>query len=128
MSRVIASEGASPKVMGYFYKAIIQAVLLYGSESWTLSDRIIKKFRSFHAQVARYITGRHIRKLEDGTYFCPPTMEVLAEPGLETIDEYMLRRRQTIRGFVRHRPIYETCLRSRALSTNVNKVVWWTLF
>ena len=54
-------------------------------------------------------------------------MEVLNEAGLETMDEYMLRRRQTIRGFVRHRTIYETCLRSRALSTNVNKVVWWTL-
>jgi exonuclease III len=127
MSRVLAAEGASPKVMGYFYKAIIQAVLLYGSESWTLPDRIIKKFRSFHARVARYITGRHIRELEDGTYFCPPTVEVLNEAGLETMDEYMLRRRQTIRGFVRHRTIYETCLRSRALSTNVNKVVWWTL-
>jgi len=47
----------------------------------------MKKFRSFHARVARYITGRHIRELEDGTYFCPRTMEVLADAGLEIIDE-----------------------------------------
>jgi len=121
-SRVLASEGASPRVMGYFYKAIIQAVSLYGSESWTLQDRIIKTFRSFHARVARSITGRHIRELEDGTYFCPPTTEVLNNAGLETIDEYLLRWRQTIRGYVSHRPIYETCRRSRALATNVRKV------
>jgi len=108
MSRVLASEGANPKVMGYFYKAIIQAVLLHG--------RIINNSAAFMLEL-----------LEDGTYFCPPTMEVLADAGLETIDEYMLIRRQTIRGFVRHRPICDTCRQSRALSTNVNKVVWWTL-
>jgi len=32
---VLRAEGASPRTMGYCYKAIVQAVLLYGSESWT---------------------------------------------------------------------------------------------
>jgi hypothetical protein len=34
---------ANPKVLVTFYKAIIQSVLLYGSESWTISKRIINK-------------------------------------------------------------------------------------
>jgi hypothetical protein len=34
---VLKTQGAGSKIMGYFYKAIVQAVLLYGSESWTLS-------------------------------------------------------------------------------------------
>ena len=33
-SRVLAREGARPKVSGFFfYKAVVQAVLLYGSET-----------------------------------------------------------------------------------------------
>jgi hypothetical protein len=127
MNRVLASQGASPRTRGYFYKAIIQAVLLYGSESWTLSNRTLQLFRSFHARVARHLTGRHIRPLEDGTWFCPPTTEVLNSAGLETIDEYIQRRRDTVREFVRHRPIYEACIQSKAMSTNVHKVVWWRL-
>ena len=67
----------------YFYKAIIQSVLLYGAESWTLTGRMIRRLSSIHNRVARYITGRHIKELEDGTYYCPPTEEVLDAAGLE---------------------------------------------
>jgi hypothetical protein len=127
IGRVLASDGASPRVMGYFYKEIIQSVLLYGVESWTLTERTIRRFHSFHNRVARYITGRHVRQREDGTYDCPPTVEVLADAGLENIETYIQRRRGTIQDHVRTRPIYGKCRRSKALSTNVTKVVWWEL-
>ena len=124
---ILNAEGANPKTMGYFYKAIVQAILLYGSETWTLTRNILKRFDSFHARVARYLTGRHIRQLEDGTWFCPPTTEVLEEAGLFSIGEYIRRRRRTVRPFVRQRPLYRACLRSKALGTNIAKVVWWEL-
>ena len=127
IGRVLQSEGVNPKVMGYFYKAIVQAVLLYGSESWTVSESIIRQFRSFHARVVRYLCQRHIRQLPDGTWECPPTAEVLEDAGLESIDEYIRRRRATVRRYIRGQPIYEACVRSRAISTNVNKVLWWHL-
>ena len=127
MSRLLSSQGASASTRGYFYKAIIQAVLLYGSESWTLSNSTLKKFRSFHSRVARYLTGRHIRPLENGEWFYPSTADVLSEAGLFTIDEYIQRRRDTIWRFVQPRPIYNACIRSIPFSSNVNKVVWWRL-
>jgi len=34
---VLRSEGLKPRAMGYFYKAIVQAILLYGSEIWVVS-------------------------------------------------------------------------------------------
>ena len=85
IAKILTIDGASPRVMGYFYKAIIQTVLLYGSESWTLTIGMIGRLRSFHHRVARYITGRHIKELEDGTYFCPSMKEVLKAAGMETI-------------------------------------------
>ena len=52
LSRVLTAEGTSAKTRGYFYKAIVQAVLLYGSETWTLSESMLKQFESFLRRVA----------------------------------------------------------------------------
>ena len=127
ISQVLRTQNVSPRARGYFYKAVVQAILLYGSETWTLSERMLKNFRSFHHRVARHLTGRHIRQLDDGSWYCPPTTEVLDQAGLQTIDEYIRRRRVTVRRFATERPLYRACVRSSALSTNVHKVVWWKL-
>ncbi len=127
IAKILTIDGASPRVMGYFYKAIIQTVLLYGSESWTLTVRMIGRLRSFHHRVARYITGRHIKELEDGTYFCPSMKEVLKAAGMETIEVYMDRRRNTVRKHAATSAVYGRCIQSTAMSTNVNKVVWWEI-
>ena len=124
---VLRSDGVNPRVMGYFYKAVVQAVLLYGSETWTLTEGLKRQFQSFHSRVARFLTGKHIRPLEDGSWHCPPTEDVLQEAGLETVEEYILRRRQTVRGFVRHRPMYLHCMLSAAERVSARKTVWWQL-
>ena len=103
---------------------MVQAVLLYGSESWVLSELFLEQLRSFHARVARYLTGRHIRQLKDGSWYHPPTDDVLEEAGFETVDTYIKRRRNTVRRFVIDRPLHRECLRSNAIST---KAVWWKL-
>ena len=45
IGRVLRSKGMKPRAMGYFYKAIVQAILLYGSETWVVSDSHLKQFR-----------------------------------------------------------------------------------
>ena len=122
-----AKKGVDCRTMGYFYKAIVQAVLLYGSETWTITESTMKKLRSFHARVARYICNRHIRPLPDGTWHLPPTEEVLEECGLFTIDEYIRRRRSTVMHFVREREIYDLCRAAGPVFGNPNQVVWWKL-
>ena len=88
VGKVLTSVGANARTMGFFYKALVQAVLLYGSESWTISTGTLQKFRSFHARVARYICKKHIRQLEDEIWVYPSTSEVLEEAGLlYSIDE-----------------------------------------
>jgi hypothetical protein len=88
---------------------------------------MIGRLRSFHHRVARYITGRHIKELKDGTYFCPPMKEVLNATGMETIEVYMDMRRNTVRKYAGTSAVYGRCIRSTAMSTNVNKVVWWEI-
>jgi hypothetical protein len=38
LSRPLVQTGVTPKHQGNFYKAMVQSVLLYGSESWTRSS------------------------------------------------------------------------------------------
>jgi hypothetical protein len=39
---------ANPKVVATFYKAIIQSILFYGAESWTISKTKMNHLKSFH--------------------------------------------------------------------------------
>ena len=48
VSQVLRAENASPKVCGVFYKATIQAVLLFGSETWNLALTRLACLEGFH--------------------------------------------------------------------------------
>ena len=52
---------------------------------------------------------------------------VLKAAGMETIEVYMERRRNTNRNYAVTSAVYGRRIRSTAMSTNVNKVVWWKI-
>ena len=37
MPRILSREGVAPRVSGFFFKAVVQAVLLFGSENWVVT-------------------------------------------------------------------------------------------
>jgi hypothetical protein len=58
LSNLLVQEGATPRVSGYFYKAVVQSVLLCGSETWVWRKSMLLTLRGFHHKVARRISGR----------------------------------------------------------------------
>ena len=40
LSRILSREGADPKVLWFFYKAVAQALLLFGTDTWFLTPRM----------------------------------------------------------------------------------------
>jgi hypothetical protein len=52
---VLIREGARPKMMTPFYKAVVLSSLLYGSETWAITRRIYQIIESFHRTAARKI-------------------------------------------------------------------------
>ena len=58
LSRIPIREGADTRVSGNFFKAVVQAVLLFGAEPWVLTPRIERDLESFQNGAARRITGR----------------------------------------------------------------------
>jgi hypothetical protein len=126
VSRVLVRDGASTHAMGLFYKAIVQAVLLYGCETWTLTDPMIKALESFHHKVARRISGK-MPKLVDGEWHYPPLQEALDDAGLYPIRQYIDRRMNTIRHYIETRPISQLRLIASAAAGNDDKCLcWWT--
>ena len=47
-----------------FYRAVIQEVLLFGSDSWTLSDTTMKSVESNHVGFLLQITRKRARQQE----------------------------------------------------------------
>ena len=60
--RILSREGAAPRVFGFFFKATVQAVLLFGSETWVVTPRMGKSLGGVQFQVARRLTGRLPRR------------------------------------------------------------------
>ena len=65
---ILARKGARTRIMTRAYVAVVQAVLLFGSETWVIKDRDWKKLESFHNSCARRITQQFIFviKMEHG--------------------------------------------------------------
>ena len=51
---------------GFFSKAVLQAVLLFGLDTWVATPRMGRALGRFQDQVARRLTGRVLRQKPDG--------------------------------------------------------------
>ena len=47
LSQILSREGADPKVLVHFYKAVSQAVFMFRAETWFLTPRIEQDLNSF---------------------------------------------------------------------------------
>ena len=66
MSYILSREGAVPRVYGLIFKAVVQAILLFGAETWVATSRMGKALRGFQTQGTMWMTGRLLRKTPDG--------------------------------------------------------------
>ncbi len=89
VSCVLRAENTLPKICGVFYKATVQAVLLFGSETWKLSPLSLKSLERFHVCAACCMAGKMPTKNPDGTWTYPCLRDVLKAVGSRTIGHYI---------------------------------------
>jgi hypothetical protein len=93
-----------------FYKAAVQTVLLYGSETWVLSPDMLAKLEAFHRRIAKCLTGRDVFYLRRERHRdCSPLGNTMKEAGLWPLEEYITRRRNRLVDFVVTRPLFALC-------------------
>ena len=54
-----------------FYRAVVQAILLYGSETWVLSESMENRVEETHTDLLRLITGKRASQLGDRIWETP---------------------------------------------------------
>ncbi len=109
-----------------FYKAVVQAVLLYGSKTWVLSKAALASLEGFHIRAAYRMAVKHKpRKGPGNTWSYPKSKDVLEECGLITMEEYIAVRRQRITVYVATRPILHECRQGERKRGAVPHCWWW---
>jgi hypothetical protein len=128
VGQVLRRENATPFVAARFYQAIVQAILLYGSETWVLTRTALARLEGFHIRAAYRMAKEHKPKRGPGNvWIYPKSEDVLRECGLKTMEEYVKIRRQTIAVYVATRPILAECRRGERKRGAVPHQWWWEL-
>ena len=127
IAKILKREGANAKCMAKFYITVVQAVLLYGADSWTISQRNENKLDSFHRQAVRYLTNTHIQKLNNGQWVHPTHDPLFRKCGIFPINIYIKRRRGTLHQYLEKNraELLQKAENCSKHSLNVHKVMWW---
>ena len=112
MSRILSWEGADPKVLGHFFKAVVQVMLLFREETWVLTPRMEQALSSFKHRVAQRLIGRQTGRRGDGSWEYPPPAAAMAEAGFDDIGTYVTRRQNTVAQYIDTQSILDLCERS----------------
>ena len=125
LARVLAVEGAKPKVIGMFYKAVVQSVLLYGSETWVLTRANYDILNSFHVSVARKISKTQVRwNPETEEWDRTATETALERAGLFPLITYLVKRREYILPYAATIPDYQHLQDRNVIGETARKIFW----
>ena len=68
LGKLLRREGADTILPEKFYRAVVQAMLLFGAETWVLSAAMLKKLEGLHVGFLRQMTGTKARRLGEKTW------------------------------------------------------------
>ena len=68
---------------------MVQAVLIFGSETWVLNPRLNKSLEGFHHRAVREISVMGPKRQQDVTWVYTPIGAMLARVWLEEIGVYI---------------------------------------
>ena len=100
-------------------------VLLFGSETWNLTEPVLESLEGFHLWAAYRVAGMMPQMDADGTWTYPESDKVLEAVGLHKISHYMEVRRQTIANFIVNQSIFELCWQGERKRGSPRRQFWW---
>ena len=106
---ILSREGATKRVSGHFFKAVVQQVLLFGAETWVVSPMMEQALSEFLHGAARRLTGRQPRRGRGGKWHYPSLEGPMKEAGLTDIQTSIERRQNTVAQYIATRPLLDLC-------------------
>ena len=86
---------------------VVQQVLLFGLETWMLSQRINRALNSFIHGAMRWITGRQLWQGWDWKWFYPSLEGAMKEAGFKDISTSINNRQNTVAQYIATRPLLD---------------------
>ena len=91
IARVLAKTEVIIQSRGMMYKAVDWLVLLYGSDIWVLTGKMLKVLEGFHHRADRRITGMTAARGAGREWEYPPVATALYAVATHPIMEYIRR-------------------------------------
>ena len=92
-----------------FFKAVVQVVILFGSETWVLIPHMGRVVVIFQYRVSRWITKMQPKRREDGGWEYPPLDTAMEEAGFNYMGAYVLKMQNMVMQYITMRPIIDLC-------------------
>ena len=94
---------------GNFFKAVVQAFLMFGLETWVLTPRIERALDSFMQGDARRIAGNQPRQGRGGKSTFPPLKEAMREVGFVKTRKAVTSRQNAVTQYIATQLILDLC-------------------
>ena len=65
---ILGREGATARISGAFFKAVVQQVLLFGAETWVVTPKMERALSGSLHGAARRLTRRQARRGKNGAW------------------------------------------------------------
>ena len=124
MGRALANTEATVRSQMMIYKAVSQSVLLYGSDIWAVTSKMLNFLEWFHHRAARLITGMTETHGTGREWEYPPVVTSMEAAGLHLISQYIRRLQATIAEKVACSPISELCADAERILGKIWMVRW----
>ncbi len=87
---MLRAEISTLPVCGVFYKATVMSVLLFGSETWSITQGTLKRLDGFHHSAAWQMASMQPTHNDDGDWTNLYNAQALKQVGLYSISHYTL--------------------------------------
>ena len=111
LGKLLRREGADPIISEKFYRTVVQAVLLFGSETWVLTAAMMQNIKDLHVGFLWQVAGKKARRIGDETWRKEGADSVLQAAGTKPLMEYTKKRQAVVIEWVALRPIFEVCVK-----------------
>ena len=119
-------EGSDTKVLASFYRAVVQAILLYGSETLVLLASMENRIEGIHMEFLRMITDKRTKQLGDDIWKTPGAEVIREAVGTQLARIYKEQWKVTVEQWVALRPLFEVCERETGYEGGGGRrKVWW---
>ena len=125
LQRILRREGATPRISGSFFKAVVQQVLLFGAETWVVTPKMERSLSEFLHGAARMLTRRQARRGKNGEWYYPSLEGAMREAGLTYIRKSIANRQNTVAQYIATRPLLDLCEGDRAREGARVPMRWW---